>query len=240
MQRQLDNLYQNYLKQIFSDKKIEEMIENLIISSPQFLDVETPRGKYLESEFKVVIIGKETNGWFNSNERKEEGLTEINLQFEKYINSLKQLYSQHNIGVNYRSPIYLFIDLLLDKLTESKTTGILLTEMLRHDYKGSGLPNELIEKIAYNNNFILRNELEILNPDALVFLTGPTYDRFITLTYPTAVFHKHEGYALNQVSVIENIPNIKKAIRIYHPDYHNRLGSEFKYEMREVISNFLK
>lgn len=117
MQKQLDNLYQTYLETLFSDKEFEEMIENFRVSSPQFLDTETPRGKYLSSEFKVVFIGKETNGWFNDNERKEEGLTQINRQFEKYIHSLKKIYSRHNIGANYRSPIYLFIDLLVERIS---------------------------------------------------------------------------------------------------------------------------
>lgn len=239
IQKQLDNLYLNYLETLFLDKELEEMIENLIVSSPQFLDTETPRGNYIDSEYKVVFIGKETNGWFNANEREKEGLTKINRQFEKYIHSLKKMYSRHNIGANYRSPIYLFIDLLVDKLSELKKTGILLTELLRHDYYCSRLPNEIIDKVAYDNNFILRKELEILKPDALIFLTGPTYDRHITMTYPSAVFKKHEGYSLNQVALIEDIPNIKKAIRIYHPDYHNRLGADFKYEMTEVITKFL-
>jgi len=239
MQRQLDNLYQIYLETLFSDKALEEMIENFSISSPQFLDAATPRGNYIDSEFKVVLVGKETNGWFNANERKEEGLTQINKQFEKYIHSLKKLYSRHNIGANYRSPIYLFIDILFERLAEFKKAGILLTELLRHDHYGSRLPNEIIAKVAFDNNFIFRKELEILKPDALIFLTGPTYDRHINMTYPSAIFHELEGYSLNQVSVIENIPNIKKAVRIYHPDYHNRLGADFKYEMTEVITKFL-
>lgn len=236
---QLDLLYKNYLETIFSDKELAEMIDNLILSSPQLLDVETIRGKYLDSDFKLVFVGKETNGWFNRNERLEEGLIKINNQFEKYIFSLKKIYSRHNIGLNYRTPIYLFIDLLIDRLSINKNVGFLLTELLRHDYNGSGLPSKIIDKVAYNNNFILREELEILSPDALIFLTGPTYDRHIKMTFPNAVFKEVAGYSLNQVSFIENIPNVKKAIRIYHPDYHNRLGGDFKYQMTEVINNFL-
>lgn len=239
MQSQLDFLYLNYVETIFSDNELKELIENHIVSSPQIIDIETPRGNYLDSEFKVVFVGKETNGWFNANERKEVGLEIINGQFEKYIHSLKKIYSNHNIGLKYRSPIYLFIDRLFDSLSEFKKTGILLTELLRHDYYGSGLPSEIIAKVGYDNNYILRRELEILKPDALIFLTGPTYDRHIMMTYPSAVFHELEGYSLNQVATIENIPHVKKAIRIYHPDYHNRLGADYKYEMVDVLTNFL-
>ena len=239
MQKQLDNLYHNYLETLFLDKEIEKLIEDNKLSSPQLLDVETPRGNYLISEYKVLFIGKETNDWFNTVERKNEDLTLINGQFEKYINSLKKLYKSHNIGVKYRSPIYLFIDHLVKKLNESKQTGMLLTELLRHDYNCKGLPQHIIEKVAYKNNFILREEIEVLKPNALIFLTGPNYDKHIKMTYPTAVFKECQDYKFRQVAAIENIPNIEKAIRIYHPDYHNRLGSDFKYKMSELITKFL-
>ena len=40
--------------------------------------------------------------------------------------------------------------------------GILLTELLRHDYCGKRLPDNIISKVTYDNNFILRKEIEIL------------------------------------------------------------------------------
>jgi hypothetical protein len=114
VQRQLENLYQNYLETLFSDKELEEMIENHSVSSPQLLDIETPRGNYLDSEYKIILIGKETNGWFNANERKEEGLTHISGQLEKYIHSLKKniFTTQHRSKLSFPNLfIYLFIDL---------------------------------------------------------------------------------------------------------------------------------
>ena len=72
-----------------------------------------------------------------------------------------------------------------------------------------------------------------------MFLTGPSYDRHLITTYPRAVFQKHENFHVNTVAVIEGIPGIKKAIRIYHPGYHNREGADFKYEMAELLCKFL-
>ncbi|WP_192820895.1 hypothetical protein [Rufibacter sp. LB8] len=117
--------------------------------------------------------------------------------------------------------------------------GFLLTELLRHDYCCKSPRKEIIDKITFDNNRILRKEIEILNPDALVFLTGPTYDKHIRKTYPMATFSNIDHYPSNQVSIIENIPYINRAIRIYHPDYHKWLGSKFRFEMVDVIKNFL-
>ncbi|MEO6834071.1 MAG: hypothetical protein ABI169_17820 [Chitinophagaceae bacterium] len=240
MQAKLDALYNEYLDKIFSDEELLSAIENYELSSPQFLDVSVTRGNYLKHDNKVVFIGKETNGWFNQAERSEAGLAIINKQNQKYIEALKSIYFTHNIGVNYRTSIYTFIDLLTDKLAKNVETGILLTEVLRHDYLCRGLPPELIPKIAYNNNYILKKEIEILNPNAVVFLTGPTYDPYIKLTYPDITFSPLPNYPINQVAIIEGIPNIKKAIRIYHPDAHKYQGEDFRYAMVETVSNYIK
>ena len=122
MQKQLDNLYLSYLERVFSDKELAEMIESYVVSSPQFLDVNTPRCKYKDCQYKLLLIGKETNGWFNSNERNDEGLTIIGRELEKYMTALKKIYRKHNIGVNYRTSIYLFIDLLIERMNDFKET----------------------------------------------------------------------------------------------------------------------
>ena len=235
MQQQLDNLYLNYLEKIFLDKELEDNIENEDVSAPHLLDIERPNSNWLNSEYKVLFIGKETNGW-NPKDRQKEGLLPINGQFQKYIVSLKNVYK----SLNYTSSIYLFMDILIEKLSEKRKTGFLLTNLLRHDYCQSSLPYELALKVTYDNNYILRKEIEILNPDALVLLSGPHYDRYIEQhTYPMAHFKEFDNYPLNQVKIYENIPNIKKAIRIYHPDAHKYQGAEYRYDMADIICKFL-
>lgn len=239
-QSKLDSLYNEYLDRIFADEQLLKMVENYELSSPHFLDVNVERGNYLGSEFKIVFVGKETNGWFNPKERQDAGLEIINKQNQKYLSALKQNYLRHNIGVNYRTAIYTFMDLVIEKMSERLNTGFILTELLRQDYLCAALPYDLIPKIAYDNNYILRKEIEILEPDAIVFLTGPNYDSNIKLTYPEAAFQSFSDYPKSQIAIIEGIPKVGKAIRIYHPDAHKYQGEDFRYEMVEIIKEHIR
>lgn len=241
MQNQLDELYKQYLNIILSDEEILNLIESYVLSSPQLLDVAAPRSNYTTSDYKVLFIGKETNGWFNQQERNEFNLVSIKGQNMEYLEVLKQIYIRQNIGEKEMSrAIFSFIDLAMDEIkVNSLSTGFLLSETLRHDYKCKGLPNHLALRIAFENNFILREEIKILAPDSLIFLTGPSYDEYIKLTFPKAIFKEYPEYEINQVSIIENIPDVKKALRIYHPGFHSRKGKDFRYEMADVIGKFL-
>ncbi len=235
MQAKLDNLYKEYLNNILSQKEIVDMIDNDELSSPHLIDVSAKRGNYPNSEFKIVFVGKETSGWFNDKERKETGLFPINGQKDKYLNELKNVYKRINLGETYVSPIYLFIELLMEKIYHKEKVGKLLTNLLRHDAHQGAVSNEWAMKLAYDNNYILRNEIEILKPNALIFLTGPNYDKYIRHTYPDMQFIKYKEYSERQVSILKGIPNIEKAIRIYHPDRHKYEGEIFRHEMVDTI-----
>jgi hypothetical protein len=239
MQTQLDNLYSDYINRILSETDILEMIENYELSSPLLMDISAARGNYLESEYKILFIGKETNGWFNQREREKVGLLKIEGQNEKYIEELKQLYKRTNIGEKYRKSFFTFIDLLIGRISQNKEVGFTITELLRHDYQCAGASYELATRFAYNNNYILRKEIEILSPNSLIFLTGPNYDKFITHTYPNVEFKSFSNYPIRQVAILEGIPNIDKAVRITHPESHKYKGKQFRHDMVEMISGIL-
>lgn len=240
MQNELDKLYLEYLDKILSDNEILKEIEENKLSSPQFVDVSTPETKYLTSDFRIVLVGKETFGWVNPKEREEAGLSNINGKNRKYLEELKRIYKAHNLGhrdgSTYNSPIFQFIDLLYNIIVQKRNVpGMILTELLRHDYEQSTMPDVLSDKTMYDNNYILRKELEILNPNAILFLTGPSYDKYIKHTYPDVVFKDINDFNKNEFALLEGIPNIEKAFRIYHPGYINRLGRDYKTNLVEQI-----
>jgi hypothetical protein len=240
MQTELDKLYKDYLNYILSEKEILDAIENFTLSSPQLIDVSVQRGKYLESDYKILVIGKETNYWFNKGEREKVGLLSIKDQVDLYIQELKSLYRKHNLGENYRSSIYTFIDLLIEKLLIKRQIGIILTELIHHDFNGGGVSYDLAMKLMYSNNYILRKEIEVMKPNALLFLTGPNYDVFIKHSYPDVKFTKYKDFNVSQISVLQGIPSIEKAIRIYHPDAHKYQGAQFRHDMINAIADYFE
>ena len=241
MQTELNNLYAEYLKEIFSDRKLYEQILNFEISSPLFINCNAEFGKYKDSDFKVLYVGQETRFWYNQNERKSSELLHDLQDTQKYKNELTELYKKFNLGHNYKYPIFIFMDIIVNKLRDNnKSTGVLWTNLLRHDGFPGKVPAETEKKISYNNNYIFRKELEILKPDAIVFVTGPNYDYILENSFRGLEKIKIDEKSEREICLLkhENLPD--KTIRIYHPSYHNRISSDYKWNLGDTINDLLR
>jgi hypothetical protein len=233
IQKQLNELYLNYLTTILKDNEIYEGIVNHTISSPLFINSEVKVGKYFESDLKFLYVGKENNGWFNEKDRKRSGLDDDIQNTEKYLNDLLNLYYCFNIGTNYKSPIFTFFDVLVDKArTEKPKTGFLYSNLLRIDCsKSEYLKNKVF---AIDNNNILLKEIEILKPDVIIFATG-TYDGFLKSTFKGVKYGTTINRKINEYSLLQHPLLPEKSIRIYHPDYHSRKGADYRWLLAEDI-----
>jgi len=233
VQNQLNELYREYLKKLLFNQKLKECLMSDHISSPLFINAETPRAEYLNADLKIIFIGKENNGWFGLNERKENGVFDI-FNEEQYLNGLLDLYKRFNLGANYKSPIINFLDLIVAAFRDQKIkTGILWTNLLRID---CGKEWDLKKKtFEIDNNEILRNEIEILKPDVVVFVTGPNYDCFIDWTFKDNKGIVIDDKTISEMCMIEHSELPTKTFRFYHPDYHLRLGSEYRFRLIEEV-----
>jgi len=241
MQTELNKLYTEYLKEIFSDRKLYEQILNFEISSPLFLDCNAEFGKYADSDFKVLYVGKETNYWYNQKERTVSELLYDIQDTEKYINGLTELYKKFNIGHNYKTSIFTFMDIIVNKLrVKNQKTGVLWTNLLRHDGFNGKVSREIEKKVSYHNNYILRKELEILKPDAIIFLTGPNYDYILENSFAGLKKIKINEKSEREICLLnhENLP--EKSMRIYHPGYHGRKGADYRWELADKIIELIE
>ncbi|OFY50444.1 MAG: hypothetical protein A2W85_10420 [Bacteroidetes bacterium GWF2_41_31] len=237
LQNQLNELYLDYMNKVFADKVIFDQIQNFEISSPIFLNCNAEFGKYIDSDNKVLYVGKETNYWFNQKERENSGLLKDISDYDKYLLALTDLYKSFNIGHNYKRAIFTFMDILVEKLrSNNEKTGILWTNLLRHDYFGNGkVPSDVEQKITYDKNYIFRVELEILKPDAIVFVTGPKYDYILEKTFPGIRKVAIKNMAIGEICLLEHKEIPRKAIRVYHPDAHKYQGGDYRWELSSVI-----
>lgn len=242
LQNQLNELYLDYLNEIFADKVMFDQVQKFEISSPIFLDCNAEFGKYADSDYKVLYVGKETNYWFNQKEREQSGLLNDISDIDKYLFALTDLYKTFNIGHNYKRAIFTFMDILVEKLrSNNKKTGILWTNLLRHDYFGNGkVPYDVEEKITFDNNYIFRKEVEILKPDAIVFVTGPKYDYILEKTFPGIKKIAIKNMAVGEICLLEHEYIPRKAIRVYHPDAHKYRGRDYRWKLSSDILEVIK
>jgi len=242
LQNKLNELYLEYLNKIFTDKILFDQISKFEISSPIFLNCNSEFGKYIDADYKVLYVGKETNYWFNQSEREKCGLLDDVSNHEIYLQALTDLYKIFNIGHKYKTAIFTFMDILVEKLRlNNESSGILWTNLLRHDHFGNGkVPFEVEQKITYDNNYIFRKELEILKPDAIVFVTGPKYDYILEKTFPGIKYIAIKNMAVGEICLLEHNDIPQKSIRVYHPDAHKYQGGDYRWELSADILEVIK
>jgi hypothetical protein len=241
IQKKLDELYLSYLSNVLDNREVVEAIQNQEISSPLFIDVNAPQSNYINRPFKVLYVGQENNGWFNLNQRKKVGLEKIS-DLNKYLIELKSLYFEFNIGEQYNKPIFIFLDILIESIQNYKqgeeSTGFLWTNLIRHSgkFNEGKIPDKFEDKLMYDNNFIFRKEMEILDPNAVIFVTGPNYDKFLKNTFNGISFISVKNYDINEIAVLKHANLPKYSCRVYHPNFHNRLGgAEYMKELSQDI-----
>jgi hypothetical protein len=108
-----------------------------------------------------------------------------------------------------------------------KTWGfdnVLWSNLAKCDFQGGSilqLDQESQKRFFQSQTALISGELESLAPKAIVFFTGPNYDRFLEATFP--------GISLERKS--DSIVQLKHALlppktfRTYHPAYLRRSGN---------------
>ena len=81
----------------------------------------------------------------------------------------------------------------------------------------------------------IEQEIEILKPQAIIFLTGPSYDKFLP-SKPSNIEKYTNEFKPRQIGKLEccGVP----ALRTYHPKYLRLSGNEKRY--KELILSFIK
>ncbi len=233
-QEKLNELYDSYLEKVLSNKEISNYILNDTISSPLFINLDLSSNNYIESDVKILYVGKENNGWFGFNERNVYGMNNDIFEKEKYLNSLLDLYGRFELGKKYQKPFFLFKDILAEKIEERNyKVGVLWSNLLRFDCQNKW---ELKKKVfEIDGNEILKKEIEILKPNLIVFVTGPNYDYFIDKTFIENEYIQINNKPIREKCIIkhQNLP--RNTFRIYHPDYQLRLGKNYRWDIVDEI-----
>jgi hypothetical protein len=76
-------------------------------------------------------------------------------------------------------------------------------------------------------------EVEKLNPNLVIFFSGPNYDRFITRIFDDAEFQAINARPVRQLARVKSRQLPANSIRTYHPNYLWRNG--FYEYLAEIV-----
>lgn len=175
-----------------------------------------PNETYRRSAIKIAFVGQETHGWSNKTDVFEQMTTYINFNLgEKY----------------YSSPFWSFI-----RKIEIMLTGTILTSawlnLNKFDQakKAPSIENRLI---LSELDFLLLEELKLIAPDIVIFLTGPRYDGRVSNLLKGEMLPV-EGINQRKLCQIVSKEITGKIFRTYHPNYLRR--SRLEKVVIEAIS----
>ena len=83
-------------------------------------------------------------------------------------------------------------------------------------------PSPEVEEIICSNFPLLPYEIKALNPDLVIFFTGPYYDERLKKTFAGAVLDTVDDLPLNLLSRIKHAKLPYHSYRTYHPGYSLR------------------
>ena len=231
----LSKLYENYnlsWKSALNEGAVtEELLDRL--SCPLLLHVKDEA--WGRSAGKILFVGQETNDWAVRDESgyRLETLHDF-LSDSGSIPSLQKLYEGFAFGANYtRSPFWQAFNAV--KAAEV-SSSVLWTNLFRFCFQRGSVRNgsgQEYKQISELNFGILAEEIRILEPTAVIFVTGPYYDEEIKHSFPSAVLSEFSSrFKTRAVARIEHEDLPIASFRTYHPNYLRRAS---KWEMLDCI-----
>lgn len=182
---------------------------------------------YYKCNYKVLIVGQETYKWHNRKSSAEDSmLYTLEKEYMKKTSSAFALFAYNFVSKinNFNSKCY-------------KKSYFAWSNLRKFCYKidntkkkkpSSKLPAE-IENIIDKNFYILEDEIKIINPDIVLFLTGPIYDEYLKKHLENIKFENVDNYKKKEFAKVIHSSLPEKSFRIYHPVYLQRIKRKKEY-----------
>ena len=199
-------------------------------TNPLLLDVPI---EYFSADYKVIIFGQETNDW--------EGPFPHPMKMNHLLENYREFYNE-GYCFSYGGQFWNGVSKLKESLTEKleqpgKTQSFVWNNVIKiGKVSGKGTPDSQMLKWQDAWFDVVLFEMLFLNPDIVVFFTGPNYDRFISQIFGDASFERLSGRDSRQLARVQSRFLPQNTIRTYHPGYLWRIGFyDFLDEIMDAV-----
>lgn len=169
---------------------------------------------YYEKKKRVMICGQETQGWGNEFDNCPEKAT---------MDTIMRIYAGFvNTRGGYNSPYWQFINSLKSACPD---IGFVCNNIVKIGKKNNPGCDDQINELTLKYFPVIPEEINVLHPDLILFLTGPRYDWRIRKTLGNFKTKQVENIKKFE-EIIFDANSLPKAIRCYHPRYLRVCGQE--------------
>lgn len=169
--------------------------------------------EYRNADIRIMFYGQETNSWYDS--------FNPNMQFtlKEYENFYLSGTAMKGYGGHFWNGINRFKKLFQKKYPDKKLAFVWNNIIkIGNEARNANRPPAYTYKVEREYFSVIKEEIEILRPDVLLFLTGPNYDSILKDNFGNVEKSTVPGFkqrALVQVMKHSNT----NAFRTYHPRY---------------------
>lgn len=177
---------------------------------------------YEKMKYKILIVGQENNGYGYETEPKKSMLFTLDFQSNRYYDNAPFFSFPYSFCASIND---------CDNEKYSKKSYLAWVNLKEFSFETSSKKplNEKAQNIIDNEYNILEEEIKIIKPDIVLFLTGPYYDYYIEKQLKGVEFKTVENYGIRQFARVEHEALPKNSFRIYHPVYLRRRSLENNY-----------
>ena len=224
-------------------------------------------GSYENADLRVMVFGRETNNWNDKYNRSKYPFGSYNFNLRNSDDIVTEIMGRHidgeeeyyGLGDIYHGYCYeesgirksIFTrrqDQLIQQLAYrlvNYNIGVVWNNISKISRGGKdfgqccGKPTPEIREIEFRYFNVVREEVKILKPDIIIFLTGFYADNDIKEKFGLSddSFHQiREGLFLDRI----NIPGVKYAARTIHPSTRGQRSEYFKTHFEALVDDIIK
>lgn len=170
---------------------------------------------------KLLIVGQETLVWGSGSIKNYESFyaeqNNVSFMMDVYKN-----FAYAQVSKNYNSPFWKTFRMLATN-RQALWSNVFRFSVTHDIYKGySVIKNTTAEERAViyaAQRGLLKAEIEILKPQAVIFFTGPYYDEAIVDEFEDVQRSEVEGFNMRSFAHLKAKGLPWKSYRLYHPNY---------------------
>jgi hypothetical protein len=183
------------------------------VSNPHLI---TAPPEYAKADVRLMVIGQQTFGYV--------GQLGQDLGADP-VGRLMDVYTDFRLGEHYRtSPFWAAAHQVYAHLNpKGPPAGFIWSNLIKVDQYGNR-PDPAVEEECCDLFGVLTDEIALLQPDVVLFFTGPQYDQRLLTTFAGAKLLEVGTHPLRELARVEHPWLPAWTFRTYHPAYLRRRG----------------
>lgn len=193
--------------------------------------------RYELSDLKIMYCGQETFGWCETLDGRP--IEKMTSTYERYFTNEGYLKTEAGKRAFWRATRK--FNASLESAFPERTIYPIWNNISKIGIANRKGMTDKIRQLERANFLVFREELALLKPDLVIFMTGPNRDGDIKFNLPDAKFEAASEHVNKRSLARVTTVHLKRpAVRIYHPAYYggfNRISGVATAEFIKILKN---